>query len=74
MRLFACGLSDKQVARQLGISDLTVRKHRTNMQGKLAVTNICALLFEAVAGGWLVLPLAGNRRLTAPEPEESETP
>ena len=56
--LFAHGLSDKQVARVLGISDLTVRKHRSNMQAKLAVPNICALLFEAVLAGWLELPLA----------------
>lgn len=56
--LFARGLSDKQVARMLGISDLTVRKHRGNMQAKLDVSNICALLFEAVLAGWLELPLA----------------
>lgn len=55
MQLFAHGLSDKQAARQLGISDLTVRKHRTNMQSKLAVANICALLYEAAAAGWLAV-------------------
>lgn len=54
--LFAHGLSDKQAARQLGISDLTVRKHRANMQGKLAVSNVCALLYEAVTAGWLAVP------------------
>lgn len=57
VQLFAQGLSDKEVARRLGISDLTVRKHRSNMQGKLAVANICELLYEAVVSGWLVLPL-----------------
>jgi DNA-binding NarL/FixJ family response regulator len=31
VQLFAQGLSDKEVARKLGISDLTVRKHRSNM-------------------------------------------
>lgn len=56
--LFARGLSDKQAARVLGISDLTVRKHRSNMQAKLDASNICALLFEAVLAGWLELPLA----------------
>ncbi len=55
--LFARGFSDKQAARALGISDLTVRKHRGNMQAKLAVPNICALLFEAALAGWLELPL-----------------
>jgi DNA-binding NarL/FixJ family response regulator len=57
VQLFAQGLSDKEVARKLGISDLTVRKHRGNMQGRLAVPNICGLLYQAVTAGWLVLPL-----------------
>lgn len=64
--LFARGLSDKQAARALNISDLTVRKHRANMQKKLDVSNICALLFEAVAAGWLELPLAGCDSDAAP--------
>jgi DNA-binding NarL/FixJ family response regulator len=62
--LFAQGMSDKHVARQLAISDLTVRKHRANMQGKLAVSNICALLFEAYVAGWLVLPLPTDKQPT----------
>lgn len=57
IHLFAEGLSDKQVARELGISDLTVRKHRGNMQSKLRVTSVCALLFAALAAGELPLPL-----------------
>jgi DNA-binding NarL/FixJ family response regulator len=57
IHLFAEGLSDKQVARELGISDLTVRKHRGNMQSKLRVSNVCALLFAALAAGELALPL-----------------
>lgn len=64
IHLFARGMSDKQVARQLAISDLTVRKHRANMQSKLAVSNICALLFEAFVVGWLVLPLLGDKGLS----------
>lgn len=48
-------MSDKQAARHLRISDLTVRKHRANMQQKLAVSNICGLLYEAAMAGWLVL-------------------
>lgn len=56
MHLFAQGMSDKQAARHLGISDQTVRKHRTNMQAKLAAPNICALLYEAFATGWLAVP------------------
>ncbi len=62
VQLFALGLSDKEVARRLGISDLTVRKHRSNMQGKLAASNICGLLYEAVASGWLALPLTAHNR------------
>lgn len=65
IHLFAEGMSDKQAARQLGISDLTVRKHRANMQSKLGVPNICALLFEAAVAGWLALPLPGNQAQTA---------
>jgi len=57
IHLFAEGLSDKQVARELNISDLTVRKHRGNMQGKLQAANVCALLFTALATGELPLPL-----------------
>ena len=57
IHLFAEGLSDKQAARELGISDLTVRKHRGNMQSKLRVSNVCALLFAALAAGELALPL-----------------
>lgn len=57
VQLFAQGFSDKEVARKLGISDLTVRKHRGNMQGRLAVPNICGLLYRAVTAGWLTLPL-----------------
>jgi DNA-binding NarL/FixJ family response regulator len=53
LRLIADGLSDKQVARALGISDLTVRKHRSHLLKKLGVTNVCALLFEAINAGWL---------------------
>ncbi|WP_082805360.1 response regulator transcription factor [Pseudomonas sp. BMS12] len=60
--LFAQGLSDKQAARALGISDLTVRKHRSNLQQKLQVSNVCALLFEAVENGWLVLPASHLQR------------
>lgn len=74
MRLFAHGLSDKQVARQLGISDLTVRKHRTNMQGRLGVSNGCALLFEAVVCGWLVLPLADSQSPSTSMPLEGKIP
>lgn len=58
-RVLGClaqGLSDKQVARTLGISDQTARTHRRNMLKKTATTNICALLYLAFVQGWLPLP------------------
>lgn len=35
----AQGLSNKEVARQLGISDQTVRKHRENLLRKLGLND-----------------------------------
>ncbi|CAB3746276.1 hypothetical protein LMG29660_00152 [Burkholderia puraquae] len=49
-------MSDKQVARALGISDQTARKHRTHLLGKTASPNLCALLHTAVLSGWLNVP------------------
>jgi DNA-binding CsgD family transcriptional regulator len=46
-------MSDKQVARALGISDQTARKHRAHLLDKTAAANICALLHTAVLSGWL---------------------
>lgn len=66
-RLFARSLSDKQVARELGLSDLTVRKHRGNMQRKLRklrAANVCALLFAAALAGELARPAAAARQAT----------
>ncbi|MFK0088031.1 response regulator transcription factor [Pseudomonas sp. NPDC090755] len=53
------GLSDKQVARALGISDQTARTHRRNMLGKTATANVCALLYLAYREGWLPWPVQG---------------
>ncbi|NER59077.1 response regulator transcription factor [Pseudomonas sp. MAFF212428] len=52
----AQGLSDKQLARRLGISDQTARTHRRNMLGKTAMPNVCALLYLAFHQGWLAWP------------------
>ncbi|WP_244136294.1 MULTISPECIES: hypothetical protein [unclassified Burkholderia] len=49
-------MSDKQVARALGISDQTARKHRAHLLRKTASPNICALLHTAVFSGWLTDP------------------
>ncbi|MBN3779443.1 helix-turn-helix transcriptional regulator [Burkholderia sp. Ac-20345] len=56
LNLLAAGMSDKQVARALGISDQTARKHRAHLLRKTASPNICALLHTAVCSGWLTDP------------------
>jgi len=61
VHLLALGRSDKQAARELGISDLTVRKQRSRLQAKLGAGNVCALLCAAVAAGCLALPPAPPR-------------
>ena len=53
----AQGLSDKQLARVLGISDQTARTHRRNMLAKTAMPNVCALLYLAFNEGWLAWPV-----------------
>lgn len=42
-RLVVLGLSSKRIARTLGISDLTVRKHRENLLGKLELCDTAQL-------------------------------
>ncbi|WP_092307359.1 MULTISPECIES: LuxR C-terminal-related transcriptional regulator [Cupriavidus] len=50
------GLSDKEIARALGISDQTARTHRARLLQKAGAGNVCALLFLCVQQGWLELP------------------
>ncbi|WP_115711699.1 response regulator transcription factor [Cupriavidus taiwanensis] len=50
------GLSDKEIARALGISDQTARTHRARLLQKAGASNVCALLFLSVQQGWLELP------------------
>lgn len=45
------GLSCKEIARHLGISDLTVRKHRENLCRKLQVRNTAELVAVAIRTG-----------------------
>jgi DNA-binding NarL/FixJ family response regulator len=47
----AQGLRVKEIARVLSISDLTVRKHRSNMLRKLAKGNAAELVAYAQAHG-----------------------
>jgi DNA-binding CsgD family transcriptional regulator len=49
----ARGMSDKELARKVGISDLTARKHRENMFRKTGVGNVCQLLALACNQAWL---------------------
>jgi len=45
------GLSSKEIARELGISDLTVRKHRENLCRKLGARNAPELVAFAIRRG-----------------------
>uniref|UniRef100_UPI003532122C LuxR C-terminal-related transcriptional regulator n=1 Tax=Cupriavidus sp. WGlv3 TaxID=2919924 RepID=UPI003532122C len=49
-------MSDKEIARALGISDQTARTHRARLLQKAGASNVCALLFLSVQQGWLELP------------------
>jgi DNA-binding NarL/FixJ family response regulator len=55
LELLAEGMTDKEVARRLGLSDHTVRRHRAHLLAKADAGNICALLFRAIAAGWIPL-------------------
>jgi DNA-binding CsgD family transcriptional regulator len=50
------GRSDKEVARNLGLSDLTARTYRTRLFRKTRVNNICALLYQSWRHGWIDFP------------------
>jgi len=58
LQQLAKGLSDKEVARSLDISDQTARKHRTNLLRKTGTHNVCALVFKAATSHWI--DLAGS--------------
>lgn len=53
LTLLARGCTDKEAARRLGVSDLTVRKHRENLLRKTATHKVAALVTLAVRQGWL---------------------
>jgi FixJ family two-component response regulator len=60
-RLVVTGLLNKQVAAQLGISEITVKAHRGKMMRKMAADSIAALVRMATQMGFAV----GNRRLAS---------
>lgn len=49
----SAGDSDKEVAKWLGISDLTARTYRTKLFRKANVHNICELIYRAYTEGWI---------------------
>ncbi len=55
LRQVAFGLSDKQVAGQLGISQKTVRNHLTNVYDKLRAANRVEAVINAIRRGLLSL-------------------
>ena len=55
LRLAARGLSNKEIGRQVGISDRTVQGHLANIYGKLGVTGRTEAVTEALKRGWIIL-------------------
>lgn len=44
MKLVVAGHTSKEIAKLLGLSDLTVRKHRENLMRKIGISNIAQLV------------------------------
>lgn len=55
LRQVASGMSDKQVAQQLGISEKTVRSHLTKVYIKLRASNRLEAVINALRSGLLSL-------------------
>jgi len=53
VRAIARGLSTKEIARQLFISENTVETHRQNIFEKLDVRNMAGLIIKAIAAGYI---------------------
>jgi two-component system, NarL family, response regulator LiaR len=53
LELVARGLSNKLIARELGIADKTVKTHVSNILGKLGVTDRTQAALLAVRRGWV---------------------
>ncbi|WP_218192047.1 response regulator transcription factor [Pseudomonas sp. Irchel 3E20] len=47
------GLTSKEIGQLLGISDLTVRKHRENLYRKLAISSIGQLVLYCLQQKWI---------------------
>jgi len=55
LRMVARGESNKEVARDLGLSERTVQCHLLNVYGKLGVSSRTMAVFHALRQGWVVL-------------------
>jgi DNA-binding NarL/FixJ family response regulator len=55
VQLIASGLTNKDVAKRLGLSEKTVSNHRTNLMKKLGVHDVATLTRYAVERGLVVL-------------------
>ena len=53
LRAVGQGLTSKQIALQLGITERTVKAHLTNIYNKLGVDSRAAAIAEAAKRGWL---------------------
>ncbi|MDZ7740800.1 MAG: response regulator transcription factor [Bacteroidota bacterium] len=53
MRLIAEGMSNKEIGKQLYISDRTVDTHRTNLMRKLEVKNVAGIIRFAMKNGYV---------------------
>lgn len=53
VRAIALGLSTKEIANQLFISENTVETHRQNIFEKLDVRNMAGLIVKAIAAGYI---------------------
>ena len=53
VRAIARGLSTKEIARQLFISENTVETHRQNIFEKMDVRNMAGLIIKAIAAGYI---------------------
>jgi DNA-binding NarL/FixJ family response regulator len=53
LREVAAGLSNKEIARRLGISHSTVRNHLSRVFGKLGVSNRTGAVLKAIGRGVL---------------------
>lgn len=55
LRLGACGLRNREIARELAMSVRTVEAHLTNVYNKLGVAGRTEAILHAVSRGWLAL-------------------